>query len=542
MENGLLPVEEIYRKKMRKKKRGFLHGTSTQQRIILIVLMGLIVLLITLFIAFFVIGRRQEREEAAALLAQEEARRQEQAEQIAAFEALTGSEHFLEGVTVDGVSIGGMTMSEAKNALASHIQSCAPSGMLQLTFEDEIYAFDLGLITASCDLDAVLASASQLGKTGDYATALKEAEDVKLNGRAFSLTASYDFSPVAARVSEIALSINKAAQNASVYIESGDVRSIGYTDPVPGVTVLEEELASAITDAISSGSTAAIPIPVLQVEPSVTKEMLAASYKLRGAADTSFSGSESNRVYNIKKGVELMNGTVLKPGEVFSSNDKLGVRTYSNGWKEANAYVSGATDRQAGGGVCQLSSTLYNAAVKADLEIVERRNHSMPVSYVSKGLDATINSVGNIIDFKFKNNTGSDIVIFCYTESKRVYFEIYGVPFDTTEYDQIKLSSKKIETLEPDTELVQVLDETLPAGASEVVVARQNGSIYQSYKEYYLNGTLVRSEKLALSTYKAFAGEMRVGPSPTLGPVITPPPATPTPEPSPTPIIAPVTP
>ena len=136
----------------------------------------------------------------------------------------------------------------------------------------------------------------------------------------------------------------------------------------------------------------------------------------------------------------------------------------------------------------------------------------MPVSYIKNGLDATINSVGNIIDFKFKNNTSADILIRGVISGKNVRFEIYGLPFATTEYDEIKLSSKKTKTIEPEGPILETLDTTLAPGTQEVKVARQDGSLWQSYKNYYLNGELVKSEKLATSTYEAFAGEILIGP------------------------------
>jgi len=209
---------------------------------------------------------------------------------------------------------------------------------------------------------------------------------------------------------------------------------------------------------------------------------------------------------------------VVKPGEVFSTNDTLGVRSKANGWKEANAYESGAVVPQAGGGVCQLSTTLYNAIVKADLEVVYRRNHSMPVHYIKEGLDATINSVGNIIDFKFSNNTTSDIVIIGYTTSaNKLTFEIWGLPFATTEYDEIKLTSELVSTTSASGDPVEMevavgtekADGSLmEAGETYIAVTPRKGYVYQSYKKYYKAGTLVKTEKLAVSTYKAYQGEI----------------------------------
>jgi len=269
-----------------------------------------------------------------------------------------------------------------------------------------------------------------------------------------------------------------------------------------------------------------INIPILEVQPALTAAELQGQYVRRNTVTwTDFSSSPSARKYNVRKGADLINGTVLKPGEVFSTNDVLGVRSAGNGWKEANAYESGTVVPQYGGGVCQLSTTLYNAVVKADLEIVFRRNHSMPVTYIKEGLDATINSVGNIIDFQFKNNTLGDIIVIAYTTSNnRLYFEIWGLPFATTEYDEIRLTSELVSTTSPSGEPVQLIvpvgtekpDGTLmkEGDAGIIIVAPRKGYVYQSYKNYYKNGTLVKKEKLAVSTYKAFQGEIWSCPAP----------------------------
>ena len=342
----------------------------------------------------------------------------------------------------------------------------------------------------------------------------------------------------------LALEFDQPAQNATFGEIDKENHTVSVIDAVDGIEINQEALVSTITTALMNGDfSTPIQIPVTETPATLVKEQMSL---ISTSAETSFSGSTSNRKYNIRKGADMINGTVLAPGETFSTNAVLGTRTLANGWKMANAYVGGTTEEQAGGGVCQLSSTLYNAVVKADLEIVSRRNHSMPVSYMSKGLDATINSVGNIIDFKFKNNTQTDVIIFAWTSGNTVYFKVYRCQFDTDEYDEIRLSSKKIGTIYPDGEMEEELDPTLPAGSEEIVVERKNGERWQSYKNYYKDGKLVRTEELAVSTYSAFNGKKLVGPSPTptIEPTatpatpppatVTPAPVTPTPTPSPT--------
>lgn len=523
-----------------KKKRSL----GSKRNLFLIVGLALALILVLGAVYYIITQNRISDEIAAQAAAEQEAQRQ-QAElalkQTQEYDEIVNSKYFLEGVTVEGVAIGGKTMSEAEAMLKELIASKALSGKLPLTLNDQTYYFDLSTVPVTTNLADVLAQAFQLARSGNVEDVLTEAENIRTNGKAFTLTLQYDFSSISAQVAALAAEIDQPASSATFDKIDKDAHTVTIAQGTSGIAVDQQALVQSITTALMGGDyTTPIAIP-LQASPSISPD--AQITFLSTSAETSFSGSSSNRIYNIQKGADLINGYVLKPGETFSTNGVLGTRTLANGWKMANAYVSGTTEEQAGGGVCQLSSTLYNAVVKADLEIVSRRNHSMPVSYMRKGLDATINSVGNIIDFKFKNNTDSDVVIFAWTSGKTLHFKLYRCEFATDEYDEIRLTSEKIDTIYPSGEMVEELDPTLPVGSEEIVVERKNGERWQSYKNYYKDGKLVKTEKLAVSTYSAFDGKKLVGPSPspTLTPSNTPEPAvTPAPVPSDTP--APATP
>lgn len=514
-----------------------------------LIIVGLaIVLTLVCGAVFYIISQNRIAAEIAAQAAaaeEEERIRTELAlQQSQEYDQIVNSKYFLEGVTVEGVAIGGKTMSEAEQMLNELIASKAPSGSLSLVLGEETYAFDLSAIVCTSNLSDVLAQAFQLARSGSVEEVLAEAEAIRTNGKAYTLTVQYDFSNIAAQVAALAEQIDQPVQNASFGQIDKEQHTVTMVEAQDGTTVDQEKLIVSITSAIMNGShDEPIQIPVNSVPASLTKDHLEL---METTATTSFKGSSSNRKYNIRKGVDLINGTVLEPGETFSTNGVLGTRTIANGWKMANAYVGGTTEEQAGGGVCQLSSTLYNAVVKADLEIVSRRNHSMPVSYIRKGLDATINSVGNIIDFKFRNNTETNVIIFAWTSGNDLYFKIYRCQFDTDEYDEIRLTSEKTETIYPSGEMVVEIDPTLPAGTEKIVVERKNGERWQSYKNYYKNGSLVKTEKLAVSTYNAFDGKKLVGPELTATPtptpdvpIITPEPSTPTNTPTPEPLVTP---
>lgn len=511
----LEPIEDLGLRKMKSAKRRAAMKKKRQRRRIMIIVLSVVVGLLVIALTFFIINYQRE---VAAKAAAEEALRVQMEQERKEFDELANSTVFCNGITVNNISIGGMTMDEAKAALAPTEQNLTAQKSIPLTYNGQLYSLDLSGMSYTTNLNSILKEAYRLGKIGDYAGMKAEKSDVEINGRKYTLTVSYDMSSLLSGIAQIAAQIDAVPQDAGISSVDEENRQIIFTDEVVGLTVDQNLLAQRITDALLNGVTSPVEIPVTEVQPTVTKASLEGKYVLRASATTNFSSSPSARKYNVRKGAGLINGTVLKPGETFSTNDTLGTRTKSNGWKEANAYESGTVVPQYGGGVCQLSTTLYNAVVKADLEVVYRRNHSMPVTYIDKGLDATINSVGNEIDFQFKNNTSSDIVIFGYTTDKNwVVFEIWGLPFATTEYDEIKLTSSRVSTNSPagDEITVEVPVGTEKADGSLMVegetyqaIARRDGYVYQSYKNYYLNGEFVRKEKLALSTYKSFAGEI----------------------------------
>ena len=535
----LEPIQDIGLPKKRKNGSALARKRKKrkQQQRLIIALGVVLALVLSVFVYMFISNQRQAAAEAAAQIAAEEAARAQQEQERQEFEALANSTTFLEGITVNSIDIGGMTMDEARTALSAAEANVAALREIQLVYDNKLYPLDISDMPITLNIESVLKEAYPLGKTGDLAAMKAEVEDVKTNGRAFTLTVSYDLTALNTKVAAIAAQIDIPAQEAKVTGIDETTHALAIQSEVVGHVVDQNALITAITDSLMKGSGSPITIPIIDTQPTVTAATLQGSFVLRASATTDFSSSTSARKYNVKKGAGLINGTVIAPGEVFSTNDTLGTRTTGNGWKTANAYESGAVVPQAGGGVCQLSTTLYNASVKADLEVVYRRNHSMPVHYIKEGLDATINSVGNIIDFQFKNNTTSDIIVIGYTVGNKLTFEIWGIPFATTEYDEIKLTSALVSTNEAAGEPIEMevpvgtekADGSLMvAGETYVAVTPRKGYVYQSYKNYYLAGTLVKKEKLAVSTYKAFQGEIWICPGEeTPTPDVTPDPMTP---------------
>lgn len=216
-------------------------------------------------------------------------------------------------------------------------------------------------------------------------------------------------------------------------------------------------------------------IPLKVLYPSVTTNMIGteAFPDLLSSFSTNYSTSATDRTTNLRLAAEKINGTVVMPGETFSYNKVVGARTIAAGYKEAPIYVQGKVVNGLGGGICQITSTLYNAAVYANLEIVERSNHQFVPSYVTASRDATV--VYGAIDFKFKNNRDYPIKLVCSVSGGVASFQIFGLKTDN-EYD-VEISS--------------------------YVTGTTTSSIYsEAYKILKQNGQIVSKELLSKDIYK----------------------------------------
>ena len=246
-----------------------------------------------------------------------------------------------------------------------------------------------------------------------------------------------------------------------------------------------------------------IAIPFRRIAPTVTMQQLSATLfcDLLGEAETPYKGNDTNnRNTNIAIACEAINGLVLLPGESFSYNDTLGERTAEAGYKEAPSYVNGLTVDTLGGGICQVSSTLYYSTLFADLEILERHNHGYVSDYIPKGMDATVTWDG--ADFRFSNNTNYPIRIEAWRADGKVHVQIYGT--DERDY-YVKMSYKVLESTPYETVYEEYPSDN-PKGYKEgsVVVTPYKGYIVQTYKEKYSKETdeLISKEKHTYDVYK----------------------------------------
>lgn len=280
------------------------------------------------------------------------------------------------------------------------------------------------------------------------------------------------------------------------------------TEEKSGVELDGKATVAKISDFLNEkwdGKTATIQAVEKAQNPTVLKTQLSEIQDLMGSFST-YCGSGQNRVTNIEVGTKKLDGIVLMPGQELSAGDTMRPFTEKEGYVEAGAYENGEVVKDIAGGICQVSSTLYNAVLHAELEVTSRQPHSMVVNYVKPSKDAAI--AGDYKDLKFRNNTEYPIYIEGYVAGEEVHFNIYGK--DT------RAEGRKVEYISETlaTEEIQkkyVTDPELELGKIIKASGGHKGVKAQLWKVVYENGKEVSREVYNKSTYKPSTNKIRVG-------------------------------
>lgn len=284
----------------------------------------------------------------------------------------------------------------------------------------------------------------------------------------------------------------------------------GKNKVTPHVVGVDFDLAAA-KETLASTPDQEVRIALTLTQPKVTTQMVQATLfqDTLSQQTTYYSPRKANRVSNVKLAAKNINGTILNPGEVFSFNKTVGPRTAARGFKEAQIFASGEIVDGLGGGICQVSSTLYMASMKADLKTVSRRNHSFYVDYAPKGQDATV--VYGSIDFQFENDSPYPIKILAYAEDSFVRITIKGTK---TEQKSVKIKTTTLSTTPYQTKTI--VDNSLAPGQRVVQQKGQEGIVMEAYRYVYdANGNLLSKSFENRTKYVPLTEIVHVGPSST---------------------------
>ena len=407
-------------------------------------------------------------------------------------------ETILKGVSIDKLDVSGMTREEALAALESYEKNLGGQS-IKLGIGDNVIEAKLSDLGVTFDNEDLVDEAIGVGHAGNIVKRYKDQKDLQHSGKTFPLSWQTNEDTVRTYVENNCTKYDKKAQNASLTRENGAFNFVAGTE---GLELNVDSAVRTISDYLenswTSDNTEVLNLETQVTEPEGSAEELANIKDLLGSFTTSFSTSGSNRCKNVSSGASHINGTVLYPGEEFSAYETVSPFTEPNGYAMAGSYLNGEVVDSMGGGICQVSTTLYNAVLRAELNVTERSPHSMTVHYVDLSEDAAI--AGTYKDFKFVNSTEYPIYIEGYTTSdKKITFNIYGK--ETRDKKRtISFESQMVS----ETPATTILQEDAGQGIGYKAVSSKGSSGYvaELYKIVKVNGVETDRIKVNKSTYK----------------------------------------
>ena len=413
-----------------------------------------------------------------------------------------------QGVLVDNVHVGGMTKEQAAQALSREKDANGEKLQITIRVDDQTWVLTPAELTFSRNTAKVLETAYAVGRQGSVETVASSTTPFEYRyqhlyhtvGSPVSLRTevTYDRETVRDLVGIIEANINRDAVDAQVATFDFGSRSFTFTEDRAGARIDGDDLYRQIISALDRRDwTAVIAVASERITPRVTKAELMNSFALISTYTTDTT-SNANRNTNIDLAARAVSGTVVMPGETFSFNKTTGQRTAQKGYLPAAAIAGGTTVDEIGGGVCQVSSTLFNAAAMADMTILARSPHTWPSNYVDKGRDATVNWPN--LDFSFRNDTNTPIFIVAWYQQRKCTVELYGALPGGGQ--SIELDTRLVSTQEPPAEPVYERNPSLEPGTAQEKKKARTGYTVETYKVYLRNGREVRRELLCTSVYQ----------------------------------------
>jgi len=404
------------------------------------------------------------------------------------------NESIYNGIYIEGVDVSGLNAIEAATKIEEQLVESLQDNKLNLRYGDKLWVFSSEEIGLEYDFKRAIDEALRIGRKGSYLDRIAEIIKLIKEPQRINIKSKVDVNLINSILDII---------NSEIYIPSKEARiervngEFVIHEGSVGISLNKQRTFSKIIHELSNSKyyeVVEVDIATDTLSPKLTAETLSNIQHLLGSYTTKFNSRVRGRSHNIYLSSKAINGTVLLPGEIFSFNKVVGPRNSSNGYREAPVIIKGDLVDGLGGGVCQVSSTLYNSALKSELEIIERYNHSIPSTYVPKGLDATV-SYGTL-DLKFRNSHQYPVYIESYVKGNSLTINVYGYKTNNRE---IKLYSQVDKVIKMDTEIIY--DSSLLVGKEIIKEKGRNGYRVSSYAIIYDNGNKIDSKLIAKDYY-----------------------------------------
>ncbi|KIE46081.1 putative peptidoglycan binding domain protein [Clostridium argentinense CDC 2741] len=407
-------------------------------------------------------------------------------------------------VHVENIPVYDLEIEESKVVLHRDLEEKIYNKTLEILVEDEIYRTDYMELGVKFNVDKALNEAFDYGR--DFNIFKKMSIITKPNYINIKVELTFNEQAIDGIIAKIESQTDvKAVDSKIKLINNGEFQ---ISDEIKGKKLdrdlLKKEIIKNINTSIDIENII-IHATINEINPKRTREELSKINASITSCSTNFNSSSSERSNNIRLATNAIDGTVIMPDEIFSFNNVVGERTYSKGYEKASVIMGDEFINGLGGGICQVSTTLYNAVLRSELEVVERRPHSLYITYVPLGQDATVNY--GTTDLKFKNNLPYPIYIHGYTKNNTLSFDIYSN--SKMKKKSYKIESEISEVLKPMDKIKY--DSNLQKGRRYVEKVGKNGYIVNVYKYIYEEGKLVEKKLVSKDKYKATDNMVRVG-------------------------------
>lgn len=411
----------------------------------------------------------------------------------------------LDHVYVENVDLSGMTKEEAQDAVQNRVDEIT-GYQIVLHMDDMSAGVTAKELGVTGNNDGAIEQALSIGQVGNVVKRYKIKKELEQESLQLDLSFQVNTDTLRNALEQYCVPLNREVVDYSLTRENGTFQ---ITNGVRGVTLKEDDSVDKVEDYLEhvwKDGPGNVELDVEITEPKGSQEELSRVKDVLGQGSTDYSASSAARATNVKNGTSKLNGKVLYPGDEISVCDNMVPFTEENGYEPAASYANGTVVESFGGGICQVSTTLYQAVLQAELEVTERHNHSMIVKYVEPSMDAAIAEGAK--DFRFVNNTQAPVYIEGYVSGGKIYFTLYGEEYRSADR-KVTYESETLETIDPTTELTADTEKAF--GSMEQTQSAHTGYKARLWKVVTENGQQVSREEVNNSYYQMTPNKYKVG-------------------------------
>lgn len=393
------------------------------------------------------------------------------------------------GVRVAEVDLGGLTQTEAENKLAPVVAGLSNERMV-LRYADQTFRTTFGKIGGEMDVRTSVHTAYSVGREGNVIHRIATIISVRRNERQIPITYSFNKSIALDFLRSAADEIDRKPVDAALIVEGDSIR---ITPQKSGIKLDMDRSLHELTQAANSGDRD-IRLVVVTDKPKLTESDFQGIDGVVASYSTRYKPWERDRSHNLRIACRAINGTLVKPGGIFSYNKEVGPRTKELGFRDAPIFVDGQVEPGTGGGICQVSTTLYNAVLLADMKIVRRSHHSRPVAYAPVGRDATV--AFPVLDFKFQNTSDTPIYVLASAGANTMNVSLLGAKESVRDVELVSEGHTIIKA-----GVTRQVDETLDIGKSVVREKGRSGHRVSIYRIVKQDGKVIKRELISRDYY-----------------------------------------